>query len=72
MPQNYIDNKEKMTQKKNLLETIYYTEEEQKEVYLRFINTFLECFKQEIKQSNKDILLNLMMELYRIILWAMN
>ena len=33
--------------------------EEQKEVYLRFINTFLECFKQEIKQSNKDILLNL-------------
>ena len=59
LPYNYIESKEKITQKKKLLETIYYTEEEQKEVYLRFINTFLECFKQEIKQSNKDILLNL-------------
>ena len=30
----------------------YYTEEEQKEVYLKFVITFLECFKQEIKNAN--------------------
>ena len=59
MPYNYVESKEKITQKKNLLETIYYTEEEQKEVYLKFVITFLECFKQEIKNANKDTLLNL-------------
>ena len=59
LPQNYIDNKEKMTQKKNLLETIYYTEEEQKEVYLKFVMIFLECFKQEVNKTNKDMLINL-------------
>ena len=59
MPQNYIDNKEKITQKKNLLETIYYTEEEQKEVYLKFVMIFLECFKQEVNKTNKDMLINL-------------
>lgn len=59
LPYNYVESKEKITQKKNLLETIYYTEEEQKEVYLKFVITFLECFKQEIKNANKDTLLNL-------------
>ena len=59
MPQNYIDNKEKLTRKKNLLETIYYTEEEQKEVYLKFVMVFLECFEQEVNKTNKDMLINL-------------
>ena len=39
LPYNYVESKEKITQKKNLLETIYYTEEEQKEVYLKFVIT---------------------------------
>ena len=59
LPHNYVESKEKIAQEKNLLETIYYTEEEQKGVYLKFVETFLTCFKQEIEYSNKDTLLNL-------------
>lgn len=59
LPYNYVENKEKIIKKKNLLETIYYTEEEKKEVYLKFVITFLECFKKEIKKSDKDKIVTL-------------
>ena len=42
LPHNYVENKEQIIKKKKILETIYYTEEEQKEVFIKFILTFLE------------------------------
>ena len=59
LPHNYVENKEQIIKKKKILETIYYTEEEQKEVFIKFILTFLECFKQKIKETDKDNLLKL-------------
>ena len=59
LPHNYVENKEQIIKKKKILETIYYTEEEQKEVFFKFILTFLECFKQKIKETDKDDLLKL-------------
>lgn len=59
LPQNYIEAKEKIKKEKSLLETIYYTEDEQKEIYFKFIFLFLDCFEKMIKNVKKEDILNL-------------
>ena len=53
-PNNYSIIKNDIAKEKNLLEVIYYTEEERENIYLEFVSTFLDCFEEKIQQIEKE------------------
>lgn len=53
-PNNYSIIKSNILKEKDLLETVYYTEDERKNIYLEFIFSFLDCFEEIVKQIEKD------------------
>lgn len=53
-PNNYSIIKNDIAKEKNLLEVIYYTEEERENIYLEFVSTFLDCFEEKIQQMEKE------------------
>ena len=58
-PNNFIELKDNIYIEKNLFETIYYTNEEEENLYIEFEKIFLKCFKKIIEEANEENLIKL-------------
>ena len=58
-PDNFFQLKEQINEEKYLFETIYYTIDEENDLYIEFENIFLQCFERQIKNVKPDELIKL-------------
>ena len=58
-PDNFLQLKEQINEEKYLFETIYYTIDEENDLYIEFENIFLQCFERQIKNVKPDELIKL-------------
>lgn len=59
MPNNFMQLKEQISKDKYLYETIYYTKDEEDDLYIEFEKIFLQCFERQIKDAKSEDLIKL-------------
>lgn len=58
-PYRFLELKEQINNEKTLIETIYYTKEEEDKLFIEFEKIFLECFEKQLKDLKTEELIKL-------------
>ena len=58
-PYRFLELKEQINNEKTLIETIYYTKEEEDKLFIEFEKIFLECFEKQLKDVKTEELIKL-------------
>lgn len=58
-PYRFLELKEQINNEKTLIETIYYTKEEEDKLFVEFEKIFLECFEKQLKDLKTEELIKL-------------
>lgn len=58
-PYRFLELKEQINNEKTLIETIYYTKEEEDKLFIEFEKIFLECFEKQLKDVKIEELIKL-------------
>ncbi len=71
-PSNYLDEKNKLIEKKQYLQQIQLEQEQSEQLLIEFIECFLKCFKTLIKQTKEEEIVNLIYQFRYFMLLPFN